>query len=230
MQAQRWCVEWRNRSQHSWYFCFHRQCNRGCPSLVSVLSSWYNGCWNLGAISRQLIYLRITVIVSKSSYFQAHFSSLPAQTVSSPLISQNLYSQTLGIGAGKEINKERISDYPGCFLCFGRINFIVITYVLKSTHNKRVSKRQKKIQKWLEESRLQSSDYHKQQINHILGSCKHPKLVFCFCYRSNGKSEQQDVCSQCTLVISHGDCSRLLVKNNLSPRQNLIALIKKGKQ
>lgn len=91
MQAQTWRVAQRNPSQRSGHFCFHggeqipkdRQCYRGCPSLVFVLSSWYNECWILGAVSRQLIYLRITMIVSKTSCFQAYLSSLPAQIMSS---------------------------------------------------------------------------------------------------------------------------------------------------
>lgn len=61
------------------------------------------------------------------------------------------------------------------------------------------------IQKLLEGSHIQSSGYQKQCTNHILGSCKHPKLVFCFCSLSNDKYEQQDMCSWYALIISHGD-------------------------
>lgn len=155
MQAQTWaCAEQRNPSQHSWHFCFHgeeriakdRQCNRGCscPCVCAQrLVQWvlnsrcflkttnlfknYNGCF-------------------KNIPFSSSFvlRSLLKPCLPLCLISQNLYSQTSGIGVGKETNKEHISDYPGYFLCFGKISFIVIAYVLTSIHNKRVSKRREK--------------------------------------------------------------------------------------
>lgn len=172
------------------------------------------------------------MIVSICSIFKRTFilPSLLKQCLPLCPISQNLYSHILWIGAGREINKEYILNHPGCFLCFGKIKFIVITYMLTSTHNKRVSKIRKKIQKWLEGSHLQSSDYHKQCINHILGSCKHPKLVFCFCYLSNGKYEQQDMCSRYALVISHGDSvTNRLLYITFHLFLNLIVLIKPKK-